>query len=438
MKLTSKFSRLSKLGLAGLKAGSELTMGKIKSLDQDLSRLRATQELIKTVGEMKGGPMKVAQMLSITEDLVLPPEVTKLLKSLQHDAPPMPEPDLQKMFQKNFGKKPEEIFGEFNPIPFAAASIGQVHLAKLKSGEEVAVKVQYPNIKIAVENDLQSIDHLDYLIGLIYPKKPNVADMISELKRTLVLECDYQNEKREMIFFRELFLQEFSDSIYVPKVYEEFSTNEILVTEFIRADKFENTLRYSQDEKDYLGNLMYESFLYSFFNKQALHTDPQSGNFLFRKKQIIILDFGSTKHFSNDFVDNYAALCASIKLNDKNLLKKILVELNINCIEDTSEEFERSEKLIRAIYEPFLKHGSYPIENLNPFQFIKDYAFNTRIAGRKAAKEEFLLLDRANVGLFMKLRTWQARVDWEQGRKKYQTPRENKVLENLGKTDDVN
>lgn len=428
MKLTSKFSRLSKLGLAGLKAGSELTMGKLKNLDQDLARLRATQELIKTVGEMKGGPMKIAQMLSITEDLVLPPEVTKLLKSLQQNAPAMQDSQLDSMFLKNFSKKPEEIFKEFNRVPFAAASIGQVHLAKLKSGEEVAVKVQYPDIKKAVINDLQSLDHLDDLIGLIYPKKPNIDDMIAEMKRTLVLECDYKNEINEMIFFRNLFSQEFAGQIYVPKVFEELSSNEILVTEFIRADKFETTLRYSQEEKDYLGNLLYESFLYSFFNRQALHTDPQSGNFLFRKNQIIILDFGSTKHFSESFVDNYAALCASIKLSDKNLLKKTLIALDINHLNDSEEEFERSEKLIRSIYEPFLKEGIYPIENLNPFQFIKDYAFNTKIAGRKAAKDEFLLLDRANVGLFMKLRSWQARVDWSNGRLKYQTPRENKVL----------
>lgn len=435
MKLTSKFSRLSKLGLAGIKAGSELTIGKIKSMDENLTRLKATQELIKTVGEMKGGPMKVAQMLSITEDLVLPPEVTKLLKTLQQDAPPMPDSDLDKMFYNSFKQRPEDLFLEFNRTPFAAASIGQVHLARLKSGEEVAVKVQYPNIKTAVQNDLQSLDHLDYLIGLIYPKKPNIDDMINELKRTLVLECDYQNEKKEMIFFRELLANEFEDKIYVPKVYEEFSTNEILVTEFIRADKFEKTLNYDQVDKDYLGNLLYESFLYSFFVRQALHTDPQSGNFLFRNKQIIILDFGSTRHFSDHFVDHYAALCASIKLEDKDLLKKTLIELGVNSENDSEEELVRSEKLIRSIYEPFLKKGSYPIENLNPFQHIKDYAFATKIAGRKAAKEEFLLLDRANVGLFMKLRTWKASVDWEKGREKYQTPRENSILGKLNERD---
>lgn len=431
MKLTSKFSRLSKLGIAGLKAGSELTMGKIKNLDQDIARLRATQELIKTIGEMKGGPMKIAQMLSITEDLVLPPEITKLLKSLQQDAPPMADSALKQMFQKNFGKLPEDIFLEFNPIPFAAASIGQVHLARLKTGEEVAVKVQYPNIKTAVINDLQSIDHLDTLIGIIYSKKPNVNDMIAEMKRTLVLECDYDNEKNEMIFFRKLYAKEFGQKVYVPKVFEEFSTKEILVTEFIRADKFENTMRYDQEERDFLGNLLYESFLYSFFNQEALHTDPQSGNFLFRKQQIIILDFGSTKHFPKDFVDNYAALCSCIKLKDNSLLKKILINLDINTENDTEEEFARSEKLIRSIYEPFLKSGTYPVENLNPFHFIKDYALNTKIAGRKAAREEFLLLDRANVGLFMKLKTWQARVNWEAGREKYQTPREKLVIENI-------
>lgn len=431
MKLTSKFSRLSKLGMAGLKAGSELTLGKIKSLDQDLTRIRATQELIKTIGEMKGGPMKIAQMLSITEDLVLPPEITKLLKTLQQDAPPMDEQKLHGMFLQNFGKLPSEIFASFNPVPFAAASIGQVHLAKLKSGEEVAVKVQYPKIKIAVQNDLESIDHIDQLIGLIYSKKPNLDGMIAELKRTLVLECDYIHEKNEMKFFRELYQKEFGNKVYVPQVYEEFSSEQILVTEFIRADRFENTLNYNQDEKNFLGNLLYECFLYSFFNQQSLHTDPQSGNFLFKNNQVIVLDFGSTKHFPEDFVDYYAALCSCIRLNDKELLRKILVNLDINTNNDSPEEFDRSEKLIRSIYEPFLKPGSYPVENLNPFNFIKDYAVNTKIAGRKAAREEFLLLDRANVGLFMKLKSWRASVDWQAGREKYQTPREKIALGRL-------
>ncbi len=439
---SSRFSRLTSLTSTVAKMGAQYALGKAQEvgqkvvnrkeeLDQLAYKIKVTQELVKSMGELKGGLMKLGQMLSITEDLILPKEITELFKTLQKNAPSMSTHDLEDVFLRNFGKLPEEIFTNFERKPFAAASIGQVHKASLKTGEVVAVKVQYPKIVKAIKNDMLNIKEFDRLLKILIPSKPQIDTLLEELKRSLLAECDYLQEAKSMDHFREILNQEFLGKIIVPRVYHEFSNAEVITTEFMHGDSFEQTLEYDQVTKDYLGDLLYKSYLYSFFGHHILHTDPQTGNYLFTKEKIIMLDFGSTRIFHDDFIHWYSVLCYSMRMQDKNTFKTAVINLGINQESDADTELNKSYYLIEQIYKPFLHEGAYPIQNLNPFGLVKDYILSINLEKKKTVREEFIMLDRSNIGLFTKLKNWQASVDWHKGRLTYQIQSELEAMKKL-------
>ena len=237
----SRFSKISSsLVIAGAHLASSKIKEKIKNIDQSnmAAKIQASKEIIETMGSMKGGLMKLGQMISITEDLVLSPEVSALFKKLQKSAPPMNDSDLDKMFKNSFGKKPEDFFATFNRKPIAAASIGQVHKATLQSGEKVAVKVQYPEIKKAITADFKNVDKLKSVLLLLFPNLPNIDNYLEEMRRSIIEECDYIQEKENIKWFRENLMPRI-EHLYIPKVFSKYSSETILTMEFVEGDTIE-------------------------------------------------------------------------------------------------------------------------------------------------------------------------------------------------------
>jgi predicted unusual protein kinase regulating ubiquinone biosynthesis (AarF/ABC1/UbiB family) len=443
---SSRLSRITKMGGTIAKVGGQLAMDfakeksgqlieksyqKAQEVHATTQQIKAAKELISSMGELKGGFMKVGQMLSITEDLILPKEITELFKTLQKDAPKMSDLELDKVFEEDFGKKPEEIFESFDRTAIAAASIGQVHKATLNDGTVVAVKVQYPEIVNAVKSDLMNINQLDKLINLIFPSKPDIEHVLEEVKNTMLQECDYKLEAKNMTEFAKVF-EEFPD-ILIPKVFTDFSSERVLTTEFMDGDHFDKTLSYTQDERNNLGELLYQSYLHSFFGNKLLHTDPQEGNYLFRRDKIIIMDFGSVKKFSNEFVHNYTLMIKAITEKNIPMYRKSTEYLRITQPQYPEETITEYMEVADAIYRPFLDEGKYSVQTVNPFQIIKSFIganFN-KLKGKQAPREEFVLLDRANIGIFTKLTRWKSEVDWQGGKRKYQVPVEEQAVKEI-------
>lgn len=416
----SKFNRALHLGKSLTKLGAGVAKDKILGNSKTISQLKAAKEIVETMGELKGGLMKMGQMLSLTGESVLPKEVTDLFASLQTSSSFMPYEQVCECFEREFNKKPEEIFKEFDRKPFAAASIGQVHSAILKSGEKVAVKVQYPDIETAILNDLNSIDKLEVLFDLFRVPRPQMDSALAELKRSLLAECDYDNELKAMNEIRSDLEGKFP-FVHIPKAFEDYSTKRILCTEFVKGDSFEESLKYSQADRDKLGESLYESFLYSLFECKHLHTDPQNGNYLFTPEKIFLFDFGSTRNFSNKFVQDYALLQYSVEIKNLDLYREVGLSLSL-LQENDSREFIRDHmSLVDNIYGPYLNEGTYFARGANPFGLVKEFLSNMDFKGRPTPMDEFLLLDRANVGLFMKLQSWESRVNWRKGMQKYRT-----------------
>lgn len=433
---TIKSSRLARLGQmgkglikAGAQIGAEVAESKFTSKIQDQSRrLKAAKEIVESMGELKGALMKVGQMISITDDLFIPKEVTEVFKKLQNQVSFYEYSRIREIYFENFKRYPEDDFVKFSKEPIAAASIGQVHLATNKQGEKLAVKIQYPEIVRAIGNDLKNISAIKKIILLISPDLPNVDHILEELREHLIDECNYEKEKQNMEIFRELYREKFPQ-VVIPKVYEEFSSDKILTTEFINADNFSDTHQYSQADRDNLGTNLYDCFLYSFFTHNLLHSDPHEGNYLFLDNKIYMLDFGSVKRFEPKFVDFYAIMCHSIMNKNRELFIRSATELGVLTPDAHPEQIDYFYQLACDIYDPFMKEGSYPIENLNPFKMIGKFINEIDIKNYDSAPhKDFLMIDRANIGLFSKLKRWQSHVSWETGRELYQIPREQKAL----------
>lgn len=439
---TSKLSRLSKITASIAKASSQIALNyaidKTKELKnsiqenrdqvQDLTyKIKATKEIIQTMGQMKGALMKLGQMISITEDMFLPKEITDLFKELQRNAPPMNEASIRKVFFQNFGKQPEEVFKEFHYKSLASASIGQVHLALLPTGEKVAVKIQYPEIVKAIKNDFENIHHINRLIEILYPKKPNLDEILMELKTSLLNECDYEYEYRELIKFKEIYAENFPQ-VKIPNVYKDFCTKEILTMEYMEGVHFDETLAFSQSVKNQLGQLLYDNFQYSLWCANRLHTDPQNGNFLFTEENIILLDFGSTREFSEDFLIDYCTLLLAVENKDFELYKIACYRLRLFSKVDEESMISTHYEMVLKIYEPYLAPGKYAVTDLNPLKHLKEFMDQFEFGGRESPRREFLLLDRTNLGLFTKLKYWGAEVDWLEGKNKYRKEFNAKVM----------
>lgn len=420
--VSHKLGRFTKLGKSLTKATGHMALDKLGSAIQkgvekkqeveELTRkAKAAREVIKSMGELKGALMKLGQMLSITEDLILPPEISALFTELQKNAPPMPSEDIKKVFVESFGKAPEELFYRFEEKPMAAASIGQVHRAWLDENTPVAVKIQYPKIVKAIKNDFENLDALKKFMTLLFPKTPNVDSYLLELKRSLAQECDYFQEKESLDFFREHSSERFPD-IVIPKTYPDYCSQTILTLEYLEGDDFVDTKSYPQEVKDHLGQLLYDYHNFCFYELRRLHSDPQYGNYLFKQDKIIMLDFGSVRSFDVDFVKDYILLLKSIESKDLELYRSVLLRFGFFDSKDSEQLFRDHLNMVYDLYTPYIKEGKHAIPKVNPMDLVKGFVDKIDLKGRKSPREEFLLLDRAHLGLYTKLRGWQAKIDW--------------------------
>jgi predicted unusual protein kinase regulating ubiquinone biosynthesis (AarF/ABC1/UbiB family) len=247
--------------------------------------------------------MKVGQMASYL-DQGLPEPIREQLAQLQADAPPMAAELAAGVVTTELGAPPEAIFDTWAPVPFAAASIGQVHRAITKDGRAVAVKVQYPGVDEAIEADLANAGLLVQLIGMVFPGV-EPEPIVEELKLRLLEELDYVLEASN----QRLFADHYRDHpfISVPEVVDELSSRRVLTTELAEGARFDELLTWSQDEKDLAAETIYRFVFGSLYRFSVFNGDPHPGNYLFnRNGRVTFLDFGLVKHFTADEVRHLA------------------------------------------------------------------------------------------------------------------------------------
>jgi predicted unusual protein kinase regulating ubiquinone biosynthesis (AarF/ABC1/UbiB family) len=262
----------------------------------DQFAIRTAEDVARELGNMKGALMKFGQLLSFVVE-ALPPDAQQALATLQSDAPPMAPATASAVVRAEFGDTPEKIFLDWQPIPVAAASIGQVHRAVTRHGVEVAVKVQYPGVGDAIHSDLDNADALYRLVGAFALKGLDTTAMVEELRSRMIDELDYRLEATNQ---RE-FGQAFADHpfVHIPTVDSEHSTARVLTTEWVNGIGFPEFLATaSAQAKHVAGETIWRFVQHAVLRLGVFNGDPHPGNYRFSDDgSVTFLDFGLVKRW---------------------------------------------------------------------------------------------------------------------------------------------
>ena len=244
---------------------------------------------------MKGALMKLGQMASyIDEDM--PQTFRTAMARLQHNAPPMSPELAASVIEEELGGPPRRIFGQWDPWPFAAASIGQVHRAITLDGKAVAVKVQYPGIARTITSDLRNVTLLRRIASATFPGL-DTTSLIDELGERLREEVDYLLEADNQELFARYY--EGHPVIHVPHVAPTLSTARVLTSELVSGARFDEMLGWNQEERNMAAETINRFVTRSLYRLHAFNGDPHPGNYLFHGRgRVSFLDFGLTKHFT--------------------------------------------------------------------------------------------------------------------------------------------
>jgi predicted unusual protein kinase regulating ubiquinone biosynthesis (AarF/ABC1/UbiB family) len=240
----------------------------------------------------------------------MPEPVRQALAQLQSDAPPMSAALAAEVVEDELGGSPSKLFAEWDGVPIAAASIGQVHRALTHDGRAVAVKVQYPGVEESIRADLDGFDVAMVGAPVLY-KGFDAKPFIDEIRERIGEELDYGIEAANQRQFAEWYRGH--PFIHVPDVVDELSTRRVLTTELAEGARFAELDGWSQEERNLAGEAIFRFVFRSLYRLRAFNADPHPGNYLFRPGgRVTFLDFGVVKHFSEDDVDQLLDLADAL------------------------------------------------------------------------------------------------------------------------------
>jgi predicted unusual protein kinase regulating ubiquinone biosynthesis (AarF/ABC1/UbiB family) len=315
---TSRIGRLARLaglaprGIPLALEGARRVLGGARSEEDDrktrervgVEMKKTAEAMLKTLGEMKGLPLKLGQMASYIDGLAPPGyevEFQTALKKLLDKAPPLSPEASAQVVEAELGAPPEQVFAEWEAPPFAAASIGQVHRARTKGGDQVAVKVQYPGIDKAIENDLKSISLLESMMSPV-ARKLNSKQTIDEIRTVFMSELDYGREAESAQLFARMNAED--PDVYVPRVHHSLTTRRVLTLEYVGGRGYADfAANASQEERNRAGLTIWRFTFRSMLKYGMLYADPHPGNYRFLDDgRVAFLDFGCVKALPHELV----------------------------------------------------------------------------------------------------------------------------------------
>ena len=355
---SSRLSRLYHYGTLGASLGFNAFTDSAKRIlngpsgsSTGILSSRNTDLLVRKLSRMRGAALKLGQMISF-QDENLPGPIREVLQRVQDAADYMPEWQLERVMSSEFGAQWRDLYAEFGDVPIAAASIGQVHKAKLHDGRSVAVKVQYPGVANSISSDLSNLSLL-LTASRLLPKGLYLDKTIENARTELAWECDYIREAENTRRFGELVSD--STTFKVPKVIDECSGKQVLTTEFMDGIGIAKSEKYSQELRDFLGTEIMRLCLREIAEFRFMQTDPNWTNFLYNNKtrKIELLDFGACRSFDREFIDKYCKLLVAAAYGDKPKLLDLSTQLGYLTGAESPTMIDAHISSILALSEPF-------------------------------------------------------------------------------------
>ncbi|MDE3123083.1 MAG: AarF/ABC1/UbiB kinase family protein [Paracoccaceae bacterium] len=305
-------------GMRQLAAGERPTMPDLLLTPANMRRV--TDQL----SRMRGAAMKLGQMISLDAGDVLPAELTAILARLREQAHVMPPRQLDQVLVRAWGPDWKRRFSRFDVRPVAAASIGQVHRATLRSGRDLAIKVQYPGVAASIDADIDNVAALLRYSGLL-PAGLDIAPLLSEAKRQLHEEADYLREAEQMRHYRRLLADDARFAL--PEPVDDMVAETVLAMDYVTGAPIESLAEESQAVRDAACGALLDLVLRELFAFGYMQTDPNFANFKWRKEdgRIVLLDFGAARAVTAETTVAYRDLLRAGLGEDSEALLQVLV-----------------------------------------------------------------------------------------------------------------
>jgi len=372
--------------------------------------------LFAALNQLKGVALKAAQLLS-SEASLLPEALRAQLARACYQATPMNQALVAKRMRLALGPDWEQRFADFEPQAFAAASLGQVHRARLHDGRAVALKLQYPGIAATVKSDMRLLRSL--LGGLAWggaalPDEALLARVLDDIEATLMAELDYAQEAQALAWFRaELQLP----GLVIPEPLLEQGTAQLLCMQALDGLHLQAWLARgpTQAERDHAGQLIFDSFLAMMFRLRRLHADPHSGNYLFMTEgRLGLLDFGCTRTLAPAFCETLASAWSAGLRGDRAALRRAYLDLGLiapglDQAAFDAELYPALAELLDWQLEPF-RHELFDFGQRRPMPRMQSEQHRRALAHLQGMPAELPYVDRAYLGLNQMLKQLGARV----------------------------
>ena len=367
---TSRLSRFAKLGSLATGVATNMLVDGAKSAltgkgwdnKSLLLQPKNIEKLAIQLSHLRGAAMKLGQLLSMDAGDLLSPELAQLLALLRSDANPMPHKQLVEVLKEQWGDEWLARFSHIELRPFAAASIGQVHLAYKENGDQLAVKIQYPSIEKSVVSDVDNVISL-LTISRLLPKDLNIKPLISEAKAQLLAEADYKREAQYLIRYKNALAT--NPHFKVPNVYPEHSTQQVLTMEYIKAEPIESITELPDSQKSFVAEQLIDLFFKEMFEFKLIQTDPNFANFHYQldTQKIVLFDFGATREISTELSLAYLALFKAGSENNREGVLKAASDIGY-FKNDLVDEYKNNViDLFLMACEPLRAEGKFDFKN---------------------------------------------------------------------------
>ncbi len=285
-----------------------------RALDEQFA-IRSAEDVARELGQMKGAVMKAGQMISFIAD-GLPEPAQQALASLQADVPPMAPSLAEEVVERELGLPPRRLFLDWQEVPVAAASIGQVHRAVLWDGREVAVKVQYPGVDTAIEGDMANAERLFAMLSSVTLKSLDTDSLVAELRHRMRDELDYRKEAVCQAEFAQRYRHH--PFVRVPDVVPERSSRRVLTTEWVDGWRWQRFLdEGTEAAHQRAAEVLFRFVQGSIYEHGVFNGDPHPGNYLFTPEgSVTFLDFGLVKRWAPGELDSLEPLIDPLLAGD--------------------------------------------------------------------------------------------------------------------------
>ncbi|GAB0089732.1 aarF domain-containing protein kinase 4 [Sergentomyia squamirostris] len=388
------------LGTLGELTKGALGLGGTLNMKEAVFNPANTDRIVDTLCRVRGAALKIGQILSIQDTSMVSPELAKAFERVRQAADYMPDWQVERVLYKELGSDWERKLREFDRKPFAAASIGQVHRGVLHDGTEVAVKIQYPGVAASIKSDI------DNLVGLlkvwdVFPAGIFIDNIVKVAKRELVWEVDYLREADYTEKYAEM-MANFPE-YRVPKVIRDLTTTSILTTELVPGLPLDQCFQLDESHKTIIGQGVMNLCMQELFVMRCMQTDPNWSNFLYdpESRRIMLIDFGSSRFYSKEFMDNYLKVTIAASKRDKETVLKISREMGFLTGYESKAMENAHVEAVMILGEIFSRSGEFDFGSQDTTKRIVDLV-PTMVAHRLCPPpDEIYSIHRKLSGVFL-------------------------------------